>query len=179
MAKAHTSNLVTQIGILVALLLLAGVLFWIFIWPSLNQTSSAPASTKDDDTTKTDDETGKPVVDTLTSVKGEVIKVSQLQSGATITSPLSITGEVPGNWSHEAVFTISLAYGGEDLITIGETSATVEGDWMTDSLRPFSATLEFTVPEGVSEGMLIIRNANPSGLPENDDSVSIPVKLQS
>jgi hypothetical protein len=47
---------------------------------------------------------------------------------------------------------------------------------MTEDFVPFfSATLEFSVPSGVTRGNLILEKANPSGLPEHEATLQIPV----
>ncbi len=91
-----------------------------------------------------------------------------------VTSPLTISGEVPGSWSFEASFPVQLT--DEEGDVLAEAAAQLEGDWMTEEMEPFSVTLTFDNPLGDSvRGFLILVKANASGLPENDDSVSIPV----
>lgn len=46
---------------------------------------------------------------------------------------------------------------------------------MTNNYVPFTAKLTFEAPEGGGAGTLILRKDNPSGLPENDDEIEIPV----
>lgn len=48
---------------------------------------------------------------------------------------------------------------------------------MTEEFVPFTATLRFTSPGG--HGTLILRKDNPSGLPEHDDALVIPVRFAS
>lgn len=93
-------------------------------------------------------------------------------SGQPITSPLSVSGEVPGNWSFEASFPVRLT--DEDGAVVAEAVAQLEGDWMTDEMVPFRVTFTFDIPPG-GHGFLLLVKDNPSGLPEHDDSVSIPV----
>jgi hypothetical protein len=90
-----------------------------------------------------------------------------------LTSPLTLSGEVPGNWSFEASFPVQLT--DDDGNVLAEGVAQLEGDWMTEEMVPFSVTLTFDPPAEGTAGFLILKKDNPSGLPENDDSVSIPV----
>jgi hypothetical protein len=43
---------------------------------------------------------------------------------------------------------------------------------------PFQANLDFTIPENLERGYLVISKDNPSGLPEYDASFKIPVKFK-
>ncbi len=55
--------------------------------------------------------------------------------------------------------------------------ATTTQDWMTEDFVSFTATLTF---EGstTDSGKLILEKDNPSGLPENADSLEIPIKFE-
>lgn len=109
----------------------------------------------------------------FTSEGGTTITLDEW-SDAPVASPLTITGEVPGTWSFEASFSVQLT--DEAGNVLAEAPAQLEGDWMTDEMVPFSATLTFEPPPATSaSGFLVLVKANASGLPENDDSVSIPV----
>jgi len=55
--------------------------------------------------------------------------------------------------------------------------AQAQGDWMTTEFVPFEAVLEFAVPQ-TEFGTLILEKDNPSGLPQNADSISIPVRFE-
>ncbi len=60
---------------------------------------------------------------------------------------------------------------------IAESYVTAKSNWMTTDYVPFEGELKFAVPEGVTEGKLVFQKSNPSGLPQYDVSVSIPVKF--
>ena len=68
-----------------------------------------------------------------------------------------------------------------DGLIIAEGYATAEDSWMTEDFVPFVATIEFVSPyqEGdedfMSRGTLILKKDNPSGLPENDDALELPI----
>ena len=112
---------------------------------------------------------------TYTSAKGVTVRVYVPEKNAGVTSPLIVLGEVPGNWSFEASFPIRI----EDAngTTIKQAAASIIGDWMTDELVPFSATIEY-VSGTIDDGVLILQKDNPSGLAENDDTVRIPVTFR-
>ncbi len=109
---------------------------------------------------------------TYKSEKGVKVTVNAPTSGAKVTSPLTVTGSVPGSWSFEAQFTVRLIDAQGNLLA--DSPAKLQGDWMTDKLVPFTANLSFG--QGASKnGTLVLLKANPSGLDENNDSVVIPV----
>lgn len=106
------------------------------------------------------------------SEKSVGVKVYTPQGGSSVASTLVVMGEVPGNWSFEAIFPVELRNSADDVVAQG--TAQVIGDWMTTKLVPFTVRLSWDSSESGS-GTLILKKDNPSGLSENDDSVSIPV----
>ncbi len=88
-----------------------------------------------------------------------------------ISSPLEVEGRALGGWFFEATLPIKLISENGDLITQGYGQA--QSDWMTSDFVDFKSTLEFTTTS--TSGYLIISKDNPSGLPENDNSVAFPV----
>jgi Immunoglobulin-like domain of bacterial spore germination len=111
--------------------------------------------------------------------KADLIQVVTPAGMDVVTSPLSLAGKARGNWFFEASAPVSLV--NWDGLIIAEGFVTADGDWMTTEFVPFSGTLEFTSPykdgdpEFMKRGTLIFKKDNPSGLPENDDAVEIPV----
>jgi hypothetical protein len=107
--------------------------------------------------------------------KDDLIRIDSPRPNQTVTSPLTITGQARGYWFFEGDFPIVLigSQGGNILV---ESHATTESDWMTEEFIPFNATIEFESP-GTGAGILILEKDNPSGLPENFDSLTIPVKF--
>ena len=59
------------------------------------------------------------------------------KAGDRITSPLTVSGVVPGPWSFEANFPVEIV--DADHKKVAEGYATVEGDWMTTKPVRFSA----------------------------------------
>jgi len=60
---------------------------------------------------------------------------------------------------------------------IAEGYATAQGDWMTEDFVPFTVEIIFKISDNWpnNKGTLILRKDNPSGLPENDDALEVPV----
>lgn len=92
-----------------------------------------------------------------------------------VASPLTITGEARGTWYFEASFPVEMQ--DVDGNVLGQGHAEAIGNWMTEDFVPYTATLSFTVPAGVTEGVLYLRKDNPSGLPANDDEAHFPVQF--
>lgn len=148
--------------------IIIGLILYIAFWPTptvepLYNTNGIEAP-KDSATTTPVDET--PQYKTL--------KITTPQSGATIASPLKVTGEAAG-WYFEATFPIRLEDKKGNIIA--ESYVTAKEDWMTASFVPFEGEIKFIVPDGVTEGKLIFEKSNPSGLPQYEESVAIPIKF--
>jgi hypothetical protein len=109
----------------------------------------------------------------FTSPKGVTVRLHDWAERQAVASPLAISGEIPGNWSFEASFPIVLLDPTGKII--GQTAASLDGEWMTSNYVPFTATLTFEAPSAGGSGILTLRKDNPSGLPENDDAIEIPV----
>ncbi len=90
-----------------------------------------------------------------------------------VKSPLVIEGEARGIWYFEADFPVVLT--NWDGLIIAEGYASAQGEWMTEDFVSFKAELAFVRPEVSDRGTLILQRDNPSGLPENDEALEIPV----
>lgn len=113
----------------------------------------------------------------FTSQKGTSITLENWTAQPKISSPLVVRGMVPGNWSFEASFPVQLTDANGTVLA--ESVAQIEGDWMTEEMVPFTVTLAFQRPAGDNpQGYLVLKKDNPSGLTENEDSLSIPVTFK-
>lgn len=151
-----------------------GVTFWLLLLSE--KQASIPVV---EDVTDEEQETTVPddVAEHIAS-KADLIQVTQPQVNETITSPVTVTGQARGYWFFEASFPIVVV--DWDGKIIGEGYATADGEWMTEDFVPFTGTITFTVEPDVaySRGTLIFKRDNPSGLPEHDDALEIPIQLQ-
>ncbi|OGM05573.1 hypothetical protein A2715_05825 [Candidatus Woesebacteria bacterium RIFCSPHIGHO2_01_FULL_39_32] len=107
--------------------------------------------------------------------KMDLIIVDDPRPKQEISSPLKLTGQARGNWYFEASFPVYLY--DEEGNEIGTAIAQAQSDWMTEEFVPFSVNLEFDKPETL-QGELVLQKANPSGLSENEDSLTIPVRFK-
>ena len=118
--------------------------------------------------------TSAPAMIEPTSVSDTpVAMINQPSANSVIKSPLTITGQARGFWFFEANLPIKLVTA--DGQVVATTGAQAKSNWMTGDLVPFAATLNFTAPATSSQGYLVIAKDNPSGLPEHDASITIPV----
>jgi hypothetical protein len=123
--------------------------------------------------------------------KSDLIRVELPEPMTVVTSPLTLKGEARGQWYFEGSFPITLTnWDGliiaESYVTFVHDPEDPESTWMTTEFVPFEGALEFENPsfENVESdhfskrGYLIFKKDNPSGLPEHDDALEIPVYFE-
>ena len=104
----------------------------------------------------------------------DIIRVTHPEPNAVVTSPLVVEGDARGQWFFEASFPVILTDDkGNELAHI---PAQALDDWTTNDFVPFRADLEFASSTS-SGGFLILKKDNPSGLPEHDDQIKIPIRF--
>lgn len=108
--------------------------------------------------------------------KKDLIKVTNIKAGDVITNPFVIEGEARGNWYFEASFPIELKDADENVLLLEPVQAKEE--WMTTDFVTFSQEFYFEKEPTTSTGFLILKKDNPSGLPEHDDKIEIPVRFR-
>lgn len=117
-------------------------------------------------------------IPTISIEKSPVI-VDSLKEGDAISSPITLTGQARGTWFFEGSFPVVVV--DWDGLIIGDGYVQAKGDWMTEGFVPFEGIISFKKPvNSVSgsysnRGAVIFKKDNPSGLPENDAAVEIPV----
>lgn len=104
----------------------------------------------------------------------EMIQVASPKINGIVSSPLEVTGKARGNWFFEASFPVKLLDANNNVLTVAIAQA--QSDWMTENFVPFKAVVEFNRPT-TQTGTLVFQKDNPSGLPEHDDEIRIPVKF--
>ena len=116
------------------------------------------------------------IQDNLDNPESALVVVSSPESGEVVSSPIEVLGRARGVWYFEADFPISLYDGSGNLLA--SVPATAQSDWMTDEFVPFKASINYSLGSE-SDGWLVFKKSNPSGLPEHDAEISIPVRLLS
>jgi len=91
-----------------------------------------------------------------------------------IRSPLEISGKARGFWFFEASFPIKI-YDANNK-QLGVAVAQAQGEWMTEDFVTFEAVLYFDMPS-TQNGTLVLQKDNPSGLPENEKELRIPIQF--
>lgn len=110
---------------------------------------------------------------TLSPLAARVIVTSPV-AGATVPKTFTVSGRAPGPWYFEASFPIKVV--DKDNNFIGQGIAQAQGEWMTVNDVPFTASISTTGYSGPAT--LVLMKDNASGMPEHDDSVSVPVTIQ-
>ena len=114
-------------------------------------------------------------------VETDRIRVEAPRPGDVVESPLVVRGQARGSWYFEADFPVVLV--DWDGLIIADGIARAQDDWMTEDFVPFRAELSFESPyeqgdpDYMQRGTLILQRANPSGLPENDAAVEVPLRF--
>jgi len=106
--------------------------------------------------------------------KTDLIKIDDPRPNMRISSPLNISGEARGYWYFEASFPVKLYDANNQLLASG--IATAQSEWMTEDFVPYQASLNFNQPN-TQYGTLVLERDNPSGMPENDDSLIVPIEF--
>jgi hypothetical protein len=104
----------------------------------------------------------------------EVI-VFSFKEGDVIESPLVVEGKAKGTWFFEASFPIKVVDQNDNIL--GYSYVTALGEWMTEEYVDFRGEIEFTSEEE-KNGFFVFMKDNPSGLPEYDKEIRIPVVIK-
>jgi hypothetical protein len=125
-----------------------------------------------------------PIVDTVVTQpqatstpklsEGEV-KLITPAVGSVVTSPLVVKGEAKGYWFFEANLPIFIEDANGKVLA--QAGAQAQGEWMTTESVPFTGTLTFNPGTSVN-GFIVVKNDNPSGLPENEKSFRFPIRFK-
>ncbi len=152
-------------------LIVAAIAFAAGVWymGGFEETPPAIVSPTPIDSTPT-----PPAQATYVNASTNMIQVTTPTPGATVPSVFAVAGKARGGWYFEANFPYEIQDANGNTIAQGPVQA--QGEWMTTEFVPF--TRQITVPNYKGKAMLILHNDNPSGLPENAASVSIPITIQ-
>lgn len=100
------------------------------------------------------------------------LNITNPKAEAVISSPLATKGFAKGTWYFEASFPVKILDSKGNVV--GQGIAQAESDWMTEKMVPFSGMIEFTAKEG-ERGEVVFQKDNPSGLPQNDAELRVPI----
>lgn len=105
-----------------------------------------------------------------------IVIVDYPKEGQKVNSPLKIYGKARGSWFFEGSFPIELV--DIDRNIISRSIATSTEDWMTEDFIDFTSEIYFDKPTSTINAILIFKKDNPSGNPEFDQSVLIPITFK-
>ncbi len=118
--------------------------------------------------------TTKPTT-TYTNATPDFIQVTSPLPGSSLGTTFTVSGKARGNWYFEASFPIEVI--GSDGTRLLQIPVQAEGEWMTTEFVPFSTSVMLPSTYRGAATLLLHRD-NPSGLPENDASVAIPITIR-
>jgi hypothetical protein len=161
------------------IILIAGFVTTIFFLANKNiESAYLSQPNKSIVSTKNNNDTGNNDLDKLAakadSPKVSGLEVTSLKKDDLIKSPLIIKGKAKGIWFFEGEFPIKLMDGKGNFFASG--NAIAQGEWMTENWVNFEATIKFQKP-ATAGGFLYFSKNDPSGLPQNSYSVSLPIKF--
>lgn len=133
--------------------------------------SSSPSNVTPTSTSvpTTSAEPGQPVLE-----KSVILEIPD--ESEAVSSPFPIEGLAPGSWFFEGQIVGEILSESGDSLAVFPLQAI--GEWMTEEHVRFEGKAEFTAPEGAEAVQLIIKNDNPSGLPENEKSETFTLHLE-
>jgi hypothetical protein len=118
--------------------------------------------------------TGNPTSVPVYAEKPNLVRVQNVANGSRIASPVTVKGEARGYWFFEASFPVEIR--DENGRVLGGGIAEAQEEWMTENYVPFTAVVSFN-PGTATKGYIALIKDNPSGLPENDDELLVPVSF--
>lgn len=110
--------------------------------------------------------------------KNNVVTLNNILSWTKLSSKVHLTGKVPINWVFEGTFPIKIYDIGNWILWEWLWKANIfdkNGKVIDDKVVSFEADIDLIIPALTKKWILILSADNPSGMPENADSVSIKV----
>lgn len=112
---------------------------------------------------------------TYDNASEDLIVVDLPYPGAVTGKEFRVSGKARGYWYFEASFPIQVLDKDGKTLFLGPVQA--KSEWMTENFVPFS--IDIKVPESyIGKATVILRNDNPSGMLENDRSISFPITIE-
>lgn len=105
--------------------------------------------------------------------KESLIRLNEPRPNEEIGKEIVIRGEARGYWYFEASFPIEIKDDNGNIV--GSGIAQANGEWMTESFVPFEAKIMLSSKPTTKYGKIILKKDNPSGDPERDDSLIVPI----
>lgn len=156
--------------IVVAVAAFAGGIWYTREYAPMQPVGETPAPVTNSPTTNPD--APKPI---YVNASADMIVIDAPKPGESVGTSFTVIGKARGGWYFEASFPLRVLSAQGSLLK--EMPVQADGEWMTSEFVPFSETV--TLPPGTKGAVtLVLQNDNPSGLPENAASISIPLFIQ-
>ena len=110
----------------------------------------------------------------VTGLKDDLVSFS-IAPGAKVKGVMDATGVLKNAYFFEANIRVDILDTNKQTLREGFGTATTE--WMTTGPVSFKTKLDFS-GLATGPGFIAIRNDNPSGLPENDKEIFIPIVIE-
>ena len=107
--------------------------------------------------------------------KRDLIRNEVPEPNDAVKSPLKIRGVARGFWFFEASFPAVILDANGKVLGRGVLQA--QREWMTEDFVPYSGEISFE-NSSTKNGTLVLEKDNPSGLPEHDDRLIIPISFK-
>ncbi len=120
-------------------------------------------------------ETPKPAEPAADQPLSARVSVTTPKPKTTVGASFEVKGMAPGNWFFEATFPLQVR--DKDGNVVARTFASAQGEWMTTELVGFSSTIHVDTGYTGPATLILLKN-NPSGMPEHDDALEIPIVIQ-
>ena len=107
--------------------------------------------------------------------KQDLIRNEFPEPNGAVESPLKVRGIARGLWFFEASFPAVILDANGKVLGRGVLQA--QREWMTEDFVPYSGEISFE-NSSTKNGTLVLEKDNPSGLPEHDDRLIIPISFK-
>lgn len=118
-----------------------------------------------------------PIVeDAVASTTDLGIIIDQPKPNESFSDPFAVTGKARGSWFFESSFPLKII--DEQAKVLGTGVAIAQANSLTSDFVPFVGFIEFLPDEKLApstKALLVFTNDNPSGLPENEISTTVPI----
>lgn len=165
--KHHSKFWITTIVVLIAIIL--GLSWLLFSTTSDYGENPAPLPTASNMP-----QVPPPNTDVADAARKNVI-IIQPVANSILPKTFVVKGSAPNSWYFEASFPIQIRDAGNNVIGHGTAHALT--DWTQTGIVPFEATTTVTTSYSGPATVVVLKD-NPSGLPERDDSFSMPILIQ-
>lgn len=110
------------------------------------------------------------------STNADEIKVSNPPINSGMSTPFTVGGQARGSWYFEGRAPMLLTDANGKILAEGTINA--QNFWKTNDFVAFLGVFSFPVQPTGSTGVLVVKNANPSGLPANAKAIEVLVKFK-